>query len=383
MASGATGEPPALADRAVTPPKTEGARRLEFIDGLRGAAILIVVLGHYYVRAYEVGLPRWADLLGFGYLGVHLFLILSGFCVSWAYVGPSARPFALADFASRRALRILPAYYVALVMAAYLNGSDLGHSELAWQVLTHLSMLHNLFPSTVLGLNAPFWSLALECQLYLCFPLMLWGTRRWGLGVTLGLVVLAQTTFRLAILRYGTGYNDTTFVLPWGVLGRLSEFAFGMTGAMIVSHGSMQRAPSLFRSLLPLGILVLFLCARWSKVHLGISHPLTDAAWSAGFFCVLICASQTGTVSHRVFSQRWLVNLGVFSYSVYLVHELLLSRIMSRLLMTPMFRAHPLAFMPVVLVPTFAAGYAFYRLIERPAIELFARRRRARHPANA
>ncbi len=368
----------------MAPPQTgSAAPRLEFIDGLRGAAILIVVVGHYYQRAYEVGLPRWADILGFGYLGVHLFLILSGFCVSWAYVGPSARPFSLADFCSRRALRILPAYYVALTLAACLNGLALGPSALAWQLLTHVTMLHNLFPSTVLELNAPFWSLALECQLYLCFPIMLWGTRRWGLGMTLALVALVQTAFRLAILRYGTGYNDTTFVLPWSVLGRLSEFALGMSGAIIVSHGSMRRAPALFGSLLPLGILALCVCARWSKVHLGVSHPLTDALWSAAFFGVLIGASRSGSLLYRLFSQRWLVNLGVFSYSVYLVHELLLIRIMSPLVVTAVFRAHPLAFMPLVLVPTFAAGYAFYRLIERPAIELFARRRRAGRRASA
>src|SRR5215208_4516862 len=125
---------------------------LTFIDGLRGIAILLVVLRHYYMAVYNDGLPRWFDALGLGYIGVHLFLVLSGFCVAWAYVGPKARPFAARDFFYRRATRILPAYYVALLIALLLSPRLLV-KDYAVQVVTHLTMTHNFFEGTVLALN--------------------------------------------------------------------------------------------------------------------------------------------------------------------------------------------------------------------------------------
>jgi len=157
-------------------PDSRPMGRLEFIDGLRGTAVVMVILAHFYPRAYSFGLPRWADCFSLGYLGVHLFLLLSGFCVAWAYLGSPPRPFSVADFAKRRALRILPAYYVALLISAALAAPDYGAVEFARQLLVHAVMLHNLSPSTALAFNPPFWSLALECQLYVCFPLMIVAT---------------------------------------------------------------------------------------------------------------------------------------------------------------------------------------------------------------
>ena len=154
------------------------------------------------MRVFEFGLPRWADIFGLGYVGVHLFLLLSGFCLSWAYVGDAPRPFKGREFLIRRATRILPAYYVAMVISAILAAPHTSALGLTWQLLTHATMTHNLFRSTVLGLNGPFWSLALECQLYVLFPLMLLGLLRIGSVGTLALVLLLQTVFRVVALWY-------------------------------------------------------------------------------------------------------------------------------------------------------------------------------------
>jgi peptidoglycan/LPS O-acetylase OafA/YrhL len=213
---------------------------------------------------------------------------------------------------------------------------------------------------------------------------MLLGLRRFGLATTLAIVLALQLAFRVYVMmRYGTGYTDSTFVLPWSVAGRLSEFALGMAAALIVSRGGLSRLPSWQRRSLPLLMLLGFAAALWCKGHVGVIHPLTDLLWSAAFLAFLLTSSQGGTWLNRLVSGRWLVRLGICSYSVYLVHELVLSRIMTRALLMPQFRAHPLLAMPIVLIPTLVSGYVFYRLIERPAIEYFSRRRRRRASVEA
>lgn len=333
--------------------------------------MLAVMLRHYYMRVFEFGLPRWADIFGLGYVGVHLFLLLSGFCLSWAYVGDAPRPFKGREFLIRRATRILPAYYVAMVISAILAAPHTSALGLTWQLLTHATMTHNLFRSTVLGLNGPFWSLALECQLYVLFPLMLLGLLRIGSVGTLALVLLLQTVFRVVAMRYGTGYNESTFVLPWSVAGRLFEFCLGMCAAVLVARGSLNRIPIISRWALPLVIAMAFIVARWSGKHLGVTHPLTDWLWSVGFASLLLAASRPASMINRILSIAPIVKLGVFSYSVYLIHEIVLGYVTTDLLTLTAHRIHPLVLAPAAFGATVFVSYLFYRAVERPAIRFF------------
>lgn len=348
--------------------------RLDFIDGLRGLAILLVLLRHYYMHIYTPGLPRLADVLGLGYLGVHLFLLLSGFCVTWTYIGPRRREFDLADFFRRRATRIIPAYYAALGIALLLS---LPHStrELLWQGVTHVTMMHNLFPSTVLALNGPFWSLALESQLYIIFPLLLASYRRWGTVVTLGFIFIFQTAFRLYALRYGTDYNNLTFILPWSMAGRLLEFALGMWVATVVADAAECPVPPRWYKMLPVPMLAAFATALAAKSYLGVSHPVTDFLWMGGFTCLLLAASNRRSILCRIFSWRPLGTLGIISYSVYLVHEMLLGPVARVVLASTGNMMNALLLLPAALGVTVACCYIFYRCIEKPGSEFFSRRR--------
>jgi peptidoglycan/LPS O-acetylase OafA/YrhL len=364
------------------------SRRLDYIDGLRGIAVSLVLLRHFYMDAYEHRLPRWADPMGLGYLGVHLFLLLSGFCIAWAYVGPRPRPFQWGDFVGRRAKRILPAYYVVLGALLLFSAfpmhqqiwqgvTHLSLREEIWQAVTHLTMTHNLFPGTALTLNGAFWSLALECQLYVVFPFLLLAYRKHGMALVIAAVFVIQTAFRVYVLRYGTQYNDLTFVLPWSVAGRVLDFALGMGIATLVAKQSHDTVRPVWLRGCALATPILFGLALVLKSRLGVTHPLTDLAWTLGFVGILLAASDPGgKMVHAALSWRPLVGLGVISYSVYLIHKVVqepLTRFLfAHLKMTG---THAMLLLPVVLAITLPICALFYYLVEKPAMTYFGRKR--------
>lgn len=346
-----------------------GATRLEFIDGLRGCAILAVVCGHFYLRTYDKGFPRWADVIGLSYLGVHLFLLLSGFCIAWAYLGPRHRPMELKDFAARRAGRILPAYYAALLISLlivqpYLKG------DLLRQVITHATMTHNLFRDTVTAINGPFWSLALECQLYCAFPILLWAVRRKGWAVMLGTTLAVQLVFRIWAMRFGTINNAYTYTVQWSVLGRLMEFALGMAAASLVAQGK-----TLWHERAKWGLPICLGLAYLSKSKLGMTHPVTDLLWSMGFWCLVLRASVSPLLQ-TVLSGKLLAGIGVTSYSIYLVHELIMGHVTIGAFALTGNHLPPIVLLPFVVGVTLLACMPFYFLVEKPSIVFFANRRR-------
>ena len=165
------------------------------IEGLRGVAVLWVVAFHYVV-VREASFPDpWIGLAGaisasnvlvhHGYLGVDLFFLITGFLLVLPWLreaeggpaAPSAR-----EFYRRRAYRILPAYYVHLLVLFFvclplLRTLAYWKTDLAFYLFNlsaHVTMLHYLTPltSASLGLNGALWTLALEAQWYLLLPLV-------------------------------------------------------------------------------------------------------------------------------------------------------------------------------------------------------------------
>jgi peptidoglycan/LPS O-acetylase OafA/YrhL len=344
---------------------SKSAARVGYIDGLRAVAILIVVLRHYYMAVYRPDLPRWFDLLGYGYLGVHLFLLLSGLCIGWAYVEPNQRPFVAGEFLSRRMLRILPPYYVALGLSLVLTPPQ-GALDWVKQVLTHLTMTHNLFEDTVLALNGAFWSLALESQLYLLFPVVLAIARRRGWAFSLATVLAVQSAYRVSLLPGGTGYTPTTFVLPWGVLGRIFEFSLGV---FLASTIRLERH-RLSQPYLLAGVSILAGLSVLAKKIWGVTHPVTDLLWTLTFACVVWGAAQPGSLLRRVLEFQVLVRIGEASYSIYLVHNFVLGPLVEAVIdESSSVQLRVGGSIPLV-VATLLVCYPFYQLVERPLIRL-------------
>jgi peptidoglycan/LPS O-acetylase OafA/YrhL len=182
---------------AVTGPQRQ---RLVGLDGLRGLAALFVVVDHVFLRAfpgYPVDhAPFWAGWFIYGRFAVVMFIVLSGFSLALSPARHGWRLDGVSRFARRRAWRILPAYWAALAFSlavAWLivHAPGQGVPD-AKSVVVNGLLVQNLVraPSP----NGSFWSMAVEAQLYVLFPLLLLMVRRWGAIVMVATATLVVAT---------------------------------------------------------------------------------------------------------------------------------------------------------------------------------------------
>lgn len=302
--------------------------RLAGVDGLRACAALWVVFFHIHAfsQARFAHVPGLDLILRSGSTGVSLFLVLSGFCLYVPFAGGRTHRFQTAQFFVRRCRRLMPAYYVSLVLAVAINligGAWLGFQhftgrQLAWQVATHATLTHTLFPSTFYSLNGAYWSLGLEWQLYLGLPLLIVGIRRFGLRATALAAIACNVLYRLALemlIQHGVVPRNSllaTAVLPNQLPGRWAEFVFGMIAAELYVTGQVKQWISKAKyAVIPL-VLLSVLALNW---------PLSHLLFGGVFFILLSAVLASDNIVNRFFSWRPLVAIGTMSYSLYLVHQ--------------------------------------------------------------
>lgn len=314
---------------------------MDYIDALRGGACLWVILNHtseiYHITAgwQHTPLRILSNVAYFGWLGVSLFLVLSGFCL---YFPLARRVESLSEikldvktFFKRRARRILPTYYVALFVYIVALIFTSRHAGLPWNaafsgakdIPMHILMLHNLMSSTLGSINPAFWSLALESQLYLIFPLLV------ALAARRGLRAILLVTFAVAVCWQAIAFHQLGFSPEWDVArtqwyhalpGRAFEFAIGMSAAALVSRPISAKLVRQCASVLA----VLIVPAIYYTARISVFGPLLDQMWGIIFGCLLILLH---TIPARHFRRnivlRFLTWTGVISYSVYLMHLLI------------------------------------------------------------
>ena len=343
--------------------------------------MLMVLLYHCWLFGgmWSVGLTvgarhlNVAPLLGFGHIGVNLFLVLSGFCLYWPFVkGGRGREPTLWAFARKRCRRILPPYYVTLLLFSAVPLIQAWHHHpglaprytLTW-LLLHALMLHNTRPDYVLSINGSLWSLALEFQLYILFPVLVEAYRRFNPRGVLLTVLLICTAYRLFLVRGhylpDDGYG---YVLAYSIFGRGFEFAIGMFTALLVARQhAEQKSP--VRWVDGLVLVAITVLAILDSRH-GHFQTLTDSMWGLLFAALLLASSRSKTRLHQALSHRLLVWLGLFSYSVYLIH-LPMVIVLGGYGLARFPNTGQVLFMLFLVAPLMLGlGYLFHLLFERP-----------------
>lgn len=302
---------------------SERRQRLAGLDGIRGLAALYVVINHVFLRAfpgYPVDhAPFWAGWFIYGRFAVVVFIVLSGFSLALSPARHGWRLDGISAFARRRARRILPAYWAALAFSlavAWLIVPQPGNGiPDAKSVLVNSLLVQNIVGAH--SPNAAFWSMAVEAQLYLLFPLLLLAVRRRGAIVMVAAVTLVVAA--VGVLGPHLPRVDRFVIESPPDLAAL--FAAGILSAGIVGASRARRSwPWAWLALAaatPVLAAIWLLGSVWTLDHLF----WVDIALGPAIAC-LLAGLATGRPAPllRLLEARPIHNLGLSSYSLYLTH---------------------------------------------------------------
>lgn len=369
-----------------TPP--HHALHINWLDSLRGFAVLFVFLYHCLGWTHGSKPFLWdgqfRDLgqpldyfvilpLVFGWSGVAIFFVVSGFCIHLSY---SKNP-QWAPFFWRRFWRIWPPYFAALLLffvTDYLIGNISSENGLV-QLLSHTLLVHNFSRLTHFGINPSFWSIAVEAQLYLVYPLLLAMQSRIGwrncLWVALGIEILLNLG--------GVVFQSTSIQFPFFLSQSPFAYWFSWSIGAWIAHAYSKRLPVPWPRLAHPALLGLaaFLCWLYRP-----AEPLLFLLMSALTASLIVQKLNRNTMKCRIEGHgkrskciRVLDFFGKISFSLYLLHQpiisignMMLNKI--EIIVGLPHSVHLIILIIVVLPVATLSSWMFYRTAEVGSISL-------------
>lgn len=393
-------------------------RRLAGIEGLRAAAALSVMLGHFNLHLVppEIVPPLARHVLNVAGQGLTLFFVLSGFLLFGPFLSAAAhgRPFDISRYFANRFLRIYPGYLVIfLIVACGLGlaytapisaanggvegvGETVGRMTDAGPIIANALLVQTLLPWTIKTGLGVSWSLTAEICFYLVLPVLAviavrlsprWGLNRAALAVSIGMIAVGLVCRSVGNMQVH-GDAAAQFYQQWGgtwlavflrsILCQADLFGLGMLAAIAYRHSqtlSAREARVCFR--------------RWLYAAALAGAVLSRVEYEFGFaafFAALVLIVTTEPASRR---RQWLVALlewhpirwiGVISYSFYLWHLPVIWGVYKWLLHGERPQTVPLiiASYAAVLLITVALSAITYLAVERPALLLKSKPARKR-----
>jgi peptidoglycan/LPS O-acetylase OafA/YrhL len=363
---------------SATAPQTTG--RLLLIDALRGIAAFAVFIFHLFISdALNVATIPQSDLTtsrvlyfipGFGYAGIYLFFVISGFCIHLRWAKQKAKGIEnpkidIIAFWRRRWIRLYPAYIAAIVLFLvwqYKTGTFNTGGIFVWDMISHLLMIHNLDNRVVYSMNGVFWTLAIEEQLYLIYFLLLWIRKRFGWTTAL-IVCFAARFGWLAFILIGNKFFP--FEIPFTESALANWWIWALGAAAVENYYRVIHFP---RWCYSLKLAVLFTLSAATVHYLGaggiaqkIAWLTEPCLWGAGFFCLVNRVMEHEVTITPIVRRIAVIcaGVGLFSYSLYLTHEVVLSAMAGY----------------GALAVTSAAllfAYVFYLIFEKPFVKYLA-----------
>jgi len=324
------------------------------IDGLRAVAVVPVVLFH-------AGLSIFSG----GYVGVDVFFVISGYLITTILITElSDGNFSLLKFYERRARRILPALFVVMLACipfawAWMQADDFRNfSQSLIAVSVFGSNVLFWLQSNYFGPGAETkpllhtWSLAVEEQYYVLFPLLLMALWRWGRDRVFWVVVaFTIASFLLCLWGIQTMRSATFYLAPF----RAWELLAGSICAFVMFRKPQQ--PSEPLSLIGLALLVYGIFAYDGQTPFPSVYALAPVLGTA----LIILYASPATLVGKLLSMRGFVGIGLISYSMYLWHQPLFAFARIKSVFEPsLIVMLPLAVLSVCL------AYLSWRYVEHP-----------------
>jgi len=304
-------------------------QHIDFLDYFRGIAIIGVFLFHLlgpvcgfgqlpwgtWFSKFQAPTAFWCLLpFSFGWAGVAIFFVVSGFCIHLSF---TRRP-DWSEYVVRRIFRIYPAYVFAIVVCALvIPWSRLHFSfEGAAQLGSHLMLIHNFHNGTFFGINVAFWSIAVEAQLYLLYPLLLLLVSRFGWRRAL----IYAAAFEIGLRCLASAILMSGNAIPYWLTGVPLMFWFSWSIGAMIADDFIAGLPMPFAKQSTL---------LWLGIAIGSTFVKPLAMFSFMFFSIAtavliskLLAQQRISLRVPAFISNHIRKVGVWSYSIYLLHAL-------------------------------------------------------------
>jgi peptidoglycan/LPS O-acetylase OafA/YrhL len=314
--------------------ETSSGRFIPEMDGLRFAAIAMVILYHLngYLTAkspFYSSVPPSSDWLAsaalVGSRGVELFFVISGFILGLPFAAhylKGAAPVNLRKYYLRRLTRLEPPYFVALLLLFILGAVILGVPSAGFypHLAASLFYSHSLIYGTFSPAMGVAWSLEIEVQFYLLVPLL-------TLLFTIGNRMLRRSVIVVPILVAQSGQalflHDSLRHYPRASLSILAYVQFFLVGFLLadVFLESWGEAP---RRNLAWDLVAV---AAWPLLFVLLHSRVLTLWLFPGWIFLLYCAAFRGRFTNRFFSNRWITAIGGMCYSIYLLHYEVISAV--------------------------------------------------------
>ena len=384
-------------------PFFSGRRHIPELDGLRGLAIILVLICHY---CSIVPIDNWLIRVGqVGWVGVNLFFILSGFLITGILYDSKGQQFYFRNFYARRTLRVFPLYFgVLAIELSFLFTGRFFHiihwtagnvprilwSQQVWYWTYTSNIAFSIFHVNPI-FQGHFWSLAVEEQFYLIWPIIIFLTPNKRLLLTCFILIGLGALSRFVMTATGLPFYPSIyfFTVPqfealgfgalivilsrqfgFGKLGRLLGPGFLITGFIICLSTYFIAGGNLFYSVHSMNSLI-------SSIKLYIPD-LFCTGCDIGFTGLLFCAITGGIWSLQEFLQiKILRSVGKYSYGLYVYHYLILGiaqAIGNRIGLTkggiPQNVPIALGFVTSNLIIALSFAYGSYHLYEKHFLKL-------------
>lgn len=355
---------------------------------MRGIAVLMVLAWHFVGAIIETDLGWWASAIRniaiLGRTGVDMFFVLSGYLITRILLARTQRDSAfLAVFYAKRMLRIFPPYF--LLVGIFWGVGWLGADNAVFNDDTplwrHLTFTQNFWMSDTAnwgpGGISVTWSVAIEEQYYLVFPLLVLALPRSWLPATLCLIAVASILCRAILHMLHPDNAFLSYVMTFSRLdglavGGLIAWAFTSATAQSWMRSNQPRLEKQLKYLLG-GMVVLAIAIKqnlaanmfyWGHTYLTVLYGLV----------VVVVVLNAGSGMVRWLRSSWMAFFGRTSYSVYLFHPLILSVVfLAAGVPETINNLHSAGLSVLAFLVTLVFCAALYRWFEKPILGYGAR----------
>lgn len=329
--------------------------RIKGADGFRAIACLMVIYHHVMQRLDPIASPTWVQVIQYmgmrGEVGVSIFFVLSGCLLAtpfWnAFIGKTPQP-KMRTYFQNRAARILPAYYLILVLSTFLAVKIIDF-EIVWsRIVSGVFLVSHFHWNTFFAseLDPPLWTITLEIWSYILLPIVLfsifWKARTVkSAAIGMGIWIVFLQSLQPLLIKffmtddYGKGWDwgwagGAKLWLPyWNLASFFTQFLLGACAALYISHKkSMGTQPSKKYDLLSLaGILVAFVLIQVRLIP-GVPDAITRQPYISPVYAALV-AFALATVPFSTFlanflEMRFFKRVATLSFGLYLWHYMIM-----------------------------------------------------------